>query len=1024
MMCFYDCVSGVIFFEKRRTVKFVPFTTMFCLLPASLLGSLALSGCVFDKVELSKKLECQGSAECETGQVCACSQCVVLSEVGEACGSEMSVDGGQSEDVGDVMVGDTAPTCVETGCVAGERCDEGTGVCVEVGCQGNFDCEDGGQCIDGVCGSPTFCEAGVSVCDADAEAILLCSDDGGTWLRELCGEGALCVENEDGATCQTEVPCEGRAGPLCRGGEVVICMGEGAGYEVLDRCEEGVEGCEDGECVPLGMLSVSIISVVIPPGLLESQYQFSLEATGGRAPYRWSIIEGVLPGGVVLTEEGTLSGSPTEEGVFGFQVKVKDDSTPAKTAQAELSLVVLGEALEVVTASLETGTVGEFYDVTLEASGGMLPYRWGVGTGELPEGLFVSPEGVLSGVPVSAGQFDVTLRLRDALDVMASTDVSLVIEEAQNQDAGHYIITKTFEDISITGRRLEISEASDALTAAEPIGFGFEFYGQLYGHLFVSTEGYVSFESSSVASENVAIPSTGGPGAFIAVFWDDLDPALHGDIFIDVRGVSPYRRLVVQWRDVAHAERPESRINAQIILYETTNQVQLLYGVSSNGPGASGEEVALGERATVGVENSGGTLGEGLHHETPSLEPGQVWMLTPTGAIYTRESWTRVVGAFDDISGSGLPLLLALTDDSEANTLIGFDFEFFGVSYSSMRVSSNGFVTFGEEGATQAENDLLGTVAAPNAVIAPYWDDLEPEFFAPFFQVLGDAPRRRAVVQWSGFRRSEGTLTFQLILHETSHVIAMHYGNMTSQDEATANGQSATIGIEDASGTTSVLLSGNTSSVSTGDSAYFIPSSSESTGYLGVGLSSTYEDIRSQGEELPFPLFTSSWEVATGFNLVFFGESRSTVTVTKFGQLLLGRGSDDVSGDNQTIPLESGPNGYLAPFWDNLTHDALTGAVTVLRRGEVGSRELLVQWDDMRHPNDFTMLVSFQVVLRESDGRAEFRYGAMKPGQSLRAFGSSATIGVEADDGAGGALHASGEAGSVISGTELIIIPR
>jgi hypothetical protein len=69
-------------------------------------------------------------------------------------------------------------------------------------------------------------------------------------------------------------------------------------------------------------------------------YMASLNATGGTAPYHWSITGGALPSGVTLADDGSFSGAPTALGTFTFTVKVMDSSTAPKSASKQLSIVV------------------------------------------------------------------------------------------------------------------------------------------------------------------------------------------------------------------------------------------------------------------------------------------------------------------------------------------------------------------------------------------------------------------------------------------------------------------------------------------------------------------------------------------------------------------------------------------------------------------------------------------------------------------------------------------------------------
>ena len=50
-------------------------------------------------------------------------------------------------------------------------------------------------------------------------------------------------------------------------------------------------------------------------GEVDVPYRFDLSATGGRAPYTWTLASGTLPPGLVLSASGTIAGLPIASGV-------------------------------------------------------------------------------------------------------------------------------------------------------------------------------------------------------------------------------------------------------------------------------------------------------------------------------------------------------------------------------------------------------------------------------------------------------------------------------------------------------------------------------------------------------------------------------------------------------------------------------------------------------------------------------------------------------------------------------------
>jgi hypothetical protein len=70
-------------------------------------------------------------------------------------------------------------------------------------------------------------------------------------------------------------------------------------------------------------------------------------------------------------------------------------------------LAVVDEALPPLDAGVE-------FHVLLHATGGAQPYVWSVASGDLPEGITLTPEGLLAGRPAKPGTFTFTLKVEDS----------------------------------------------------------------------------------------------------------------------------------------------------------------------------------------------------------------------------------------------------------------------------------------------------------------------------------------------------------------------------------------------------------------------------------------------------------------------------------------------------------------------------------------------------------------------------------------------------------------------------------
>jgi hypothetical protein len=78
---------------------------------------------------------------------------------------------------------------------------------------------------------------------------------------------------------------------------------------------------------------------VLQAGQIEMDYATVLSATGGTAPYSFTVVSGSLPAGIVLAPDGTLSGKPTGSfGIFTFRAKVIDALLGEEERQFELGI--------------------------------------------------------------------------------------------------------------------------------------------------------------------------------------------------------------------------------------------------------------------------------------------------------------------------------------------------------------------------------------------------------------------------------------------------------------------------------------------------------------------------------------------------------------------------------------------------------------------------------------------------------------------------------------------------------------
>ncbi len=367
-----------------------------------------------------------------------------------------------------------------------------------------------------------------------------------------------------------------------------------------------------------------------------------------------------------------------------------------------------------------------------------------------------------------------------------------------------------------------------------PLPFPVTFYGNTYNTVYVSTNGWASFEpvtSSYLSNSN--LPNTSNPNALLAVFWDDL--VVQDNIYTEVVGTSPNRKFVIEWRNVRRYSG-SGNASFQIIIYEQQvygeNIIRFSYGNNTMSGSIS---------ATVGIENPGGTIG--LTY-TGANVTGTSPNISGFNANWTVE-WRKEGGVA--CSGTGGPdpfgyvweCRNSVVWSSPSNLIPGsqgandalftlslpFAFEFYGSSYTSITVSTNGWIGLGTGFSSSFPvNTNIPSASPPNNIIAVYWDDLE---LSPtggiYYESGGTAPNRWFKVEWSGVRHV-GTSTYEgrfgVILYEGGYgggdSILFYYDVARIGGGPYDFAGDATIGIESPVGGVGLLYSYNTTSITNG----------------------------------------------------------------------------------------------------------------------------------------------------------------------------------------------------------------
>jgi hypothetical protein len=176
-------------------------------------------------------------------------------------------------------------------------------------------------------------------------------------------------------------------------------------------------------------------------------------------------------------------------------------------------------------------------------------------------------------------------------------------------------------------------------------------------------------------------------------------------------------------------------------------------------------------------------------------------------------------------------------DDGYFDLSLGnFAFQFYGTPVTTLRISTNGYITVGtmavppQEGQESANYPICNyptdptpcsPTPPPHGLIAPFWDDLDLTHGGQVrWGISGISPYRQLVVEWvnvPSYNFPAQTYSFEAILYESTDKIKFQYLNVPD------GGAFSTVGVENFDGTSGAQFSYNTISVAPGVVIQFSP---------------------------------------------------------------------------------------------------------------------------------------------------------------------------------------------------------
>lgn len=163
----------------------------------------------------------------------------------------------------------------------------------------------------------------------------------------------------------------------------------------------------------------------------------------------------------------------------------------------------------------------------------------------------------------------------------------------------------TSDDQVFVDPTIPLGSFSGATGPGIPIGFNFTYNNFVVDRFGINNNGWIFFGQSSLvppvnsnsSSSYNAISATSTATAplqnRIAAFSRDMQAQVGGDLRVETIGITPNRICVIQWTNYRKFAATGDNYNMQIRLYETTNVVEVVYGMFVNNASTATAEVGL-----------------------------------------------------------------------------------------------------------------------------------------------------------------------------------------------------------------------------------------------------------------------------------------------------------------------------------------------------------------------------------------------------------------------------------------------
>ncbi len=591
---------------------------------------------------------------------------------------------------------------------------------------------------------------------------------------------------------------------------------------------------------PITMLpaGLHITTDALPRAITGAPYEARLRSVGHSNTPSFRLTEGTLPAGILLSDSGLLSGIPVEPGDFDLTFEVFDGAAAAR-ANLQLKVIDATTELQIVTRSLPTALVGTPIDVPLVAIGGTPPYSWHVLTGTTPPGLTLHAEGWLRGTVSAADLQTLEIEVEDAFLVKVQAQI---VVRAVNADG-----SVRWSNTVLPDGRVDEPYAHDLQPQPEtgiapftydfvagtlPPGLDFEgacerlvcgtptASGEYIFDLRISDAiGYFDVNRYIVNITNLGFrfATASLPDAVVGEpYRMQVSTVGSATVSFTIRSGDLPAGLQMTSDGSIHGLATDPGLSTFVVIANTHGQYDLRsFALEVVQAGALPPPVLRPEPEDQGCRctgspssHSAGLILIGLFLiilRKRRVSALLILLLCTATTAQAQPSYgvQRQSQPYVHLQDNALLQFSPDQDNGDVLVDLPFVFPFYGTDYTQITVGTNGLITMGSRGASAYNNSAIPVSRSPNAMIAPWWDDLVATRTST--HTTGRRPNRTFVIQYAALTKagtpSAGQIQFQVRLFEQKlGRFDVHYGPFAGSTGAQVD-YTASSGFEDGTGT-------------------------------------------------------------------------------------------------------------------------------------------------------------------------------------------------------------------------------